>query len=326
MVSARTGVAVLQDARSHVPLPMVVRYDGDCSSLPPKRLGRLLERIESRRRYMGSLSHAHRLPNGLNEPAQAWRQALAAVKLPLGANMAYLIALGEPGQSFHPADILRLDKIADCLGPALRHERQTLVSERRRIERLLHDRFAGTLTQLLFGPGRLARGNLNFAERRLVVRGHADARSALADLRNVLDQVTSGPTRSSTSDCLTDLLQNLVDDGVDVSTDVDDDLASSLSTDALACVYEVAREAIVNVRRHACASRVDLTLKRENRIVTLTVVDDGRGLSRAAQRSLWGGHGLRLMRERVAELGGELLIKCAAGVGTQLVASLPATD
>jgi signal transduction histidine kinase len=53
--------------------------------------------------------------------------------------------------------------------------------------------------------------------------------------------------------------------------------------------------------------------------VTLEVQDDGVGLPSLAE----GGHGLRNMQQRVADLGGTLTIDGAAGRGTTVRAVLP---
>jgi signal transduction histidine kinase len=70
-------------------------------------------------------------------------------------------------------------------------------------------------------------------------------------------------------------------------------------------VYHVAAEALMNAYRHAQAASVRIRVASEtDASVVLEVVDDGEGP--AAERL--AGVGLRSMRERSAELGGELEI------------------
>jgi signal transduction histidine kinase len=54
-------------------------------------------------------------------------------------------------------------------------------------------------------------------------------------------------------------------------------------------------------------------------IVTLTVVDDGRGFTLPAPR----GNGLAGIRERAALLAGELTIASTPGTGTRIAVALP---
>jgi signal transduction histidine kinase len=81
-------------------------------------------------------------------------------------------------------------------------------------------------------------------------------------------------------------------------------LAAVLVSRCAADVVQVAREALSNVRRHADASTVQLTLSRAGPRVLLEIIDDGRGLAPNTEPGL----GLGNMRARAAALGGELLI------------------
>jgi two-component system, NarL family, sensor histidine kinase UhpB len=88
-------------------------------------------------------------------------------------------------------------------------------------------------------------------------------------------------------------------------------------------LYRVAEEAVANAGRHAGASRVDVRLHREGDGVELRIVDDGRGFDTAhlAAPAL----GLASMRERVALVGGELVVASRPGAGASVVARVPLT-
>jgi two-component system, NarL family, sensor kinase len=90
-------------------------------------------------------------------------------------------------------------------------------------------------------------------------------------------------------------------------------------------VFELARELLGNAGRHAQASRIDVSLHRDDGQLVLTVADDGRGMepdSRA--EALRAGHiGLASFAERVAHAGGRLDIESATGRGTTVTARLP---
>jgi signal transduction histidine kinase len=87
-------------------------------------------------------------------------------------------------------------------------------------------------------------------------------------------------------------------------------------------ILRVAQEAIANAARHADATAVRLELRAVAGGAVLEVSDDGRGFDVSPGSTPTGGVGLRLMRERVAELGGELVVDSRPGGGTTVRALL----
>jgi signal transduction histidine kinase len=80
-----------------------------------------------------------------------------------------------------------------------------------------------------------------------------------------------------------------------------------LSPEARLAVYRTAQEALTNVRRHATAERVEMTLAYLPDAVTLTVEDRAfNGGAPPVTAGATGGYGLTGMRERAELLGGEL--------------------
>jgi signal transduction histidine kinase len=97
----------------------------------------------------------------------------------------------------------------------------------------------------------------------------------------------------------------------------------SLSTETAA--LRIAREAVVNAVKHASPSRIAIHLAYEDRLLRLSVRDDGPGFAPGAESAASnGGHwGIKGMRERASRAGGTLEITGAAGDGTTLALSLP---
>jgi signal transduction histidine kinase len=87
-------------------------------------------------------------------------------------------------------------------------------------------------------------------------------------------------------------------------------------------LFRIAQEALTNVRRHADASEVLITLERKASVLRLTVRDDGCGFDVAALRN-GPSHGLRGMRERARGLGDTLRIDSNPGDGTCITVELP---
>ena len=93
-------------------------------------------------------------------------------------------------------------------------------------------------------------------------------------------------------------------------------------------LYRVSQEALTNVRKHAPAARVRVTLKRDGACVRLGVRDWGRGFHPDSVGN-GGGPGERVglssMRERISLLGGRFSINSEPGLGTEVTAEIPLT-
>jgi len=96
-----------------------------------------------------------------------------------------------------------------------------------------------------------------------------------------------------------------------------------LADEVRVALYRVAQEALTNVARHAAATRAQLALvpERDGQALLLTVDDDGRGMP--AEKSP-GGLGLFGMAERVAILGGSLVVAPSPHGGVRVAVRVPA--
>jgi signal transduction histidine kinase len=86
--------------------------------------------------------------------------------------------------------------------------------------------------------------------------------------------------------------------------------------------YRITQEALTNVARHSLATQVEVTLRAKEGMLTLAVVDNGRGFisEELAESDCLGMAG---MRERASLMGGNLEIQSRAGIGTQIYCMLP---
>jgi signal transduction histidine kinase len=86
--------------------------------------------------------------------------------------------------------------------------------------------------------------------------------------------------------------------------------------------YLIFKEAINNILRHANASKVVLTIRKEGRVLAMSIVDDGEGFHPEQVRE---GNGVTNMRRRAESLNGELVISSSPGKGTavRLKARIP---
>jgi two-component system nitrate/nitrite sensor histidine kinase NarX len=91
-------------------------------------------------------------------------------------------------------------------------------------------------------------------------------------------------------------------------------------------VLHILQEALSNVRKHASATRVGLTVHRDA-VYRFAVSDDGRGFNVDAAPDAAEAHiGLRIMRERAQRIGGNIELRSQPGSGTQVVLTLPAVQ
>ncbi|HYE25552.1 MAG TPA: GAF domain-containing sensor histidine kinase [Clostridia bacterium] len=110
--------------------------------------------------------------------------------------------------------------------------------------------------------------------------------------------------------------------GVHARVAISDDIGR-LAPEVEAAIYRVVQESLHNVAKHAQAKSVNIQMSREDGILTLTVEDDGVGISATASPSR-RSFGLAGMRERVSTLGGTLKLSSRKGQGTRITVAVPA--
>jgi signal transduction histidine kinase len=217
------------------------------------------------------------------------------------------------------------------LAEARRTEGARAVEERRRVARDLHD----SVSQALFSTVLHART----AQKALVQEGGSAAgpvgRSlgAIADLtRSVQIEVralVSELRRDPVHDGLVVALARHAS-GVRTSEGLTIDVQAPKPRLALSPVVEtqlfaIGREALANVQKHAGARSAHVRVEAEQGQVVVEVRDDGRGFDPAAGHP--GHFGLDSMRTRAAEIGGQITITSAPGLGTLVRVHVPvATD
>jgi signal transduction histidine kinase len=87
-------------------------------------------------------------------------------------------------------------------------------------------------------------------------------------------------------------------------------------------VFRILQETLTNVARHAQATRVSISLKKEDGNLILRVRDNGRGITETEISSA-GSLGILGIRERAHILGGTVLIAGVPGKGTTVTAAIP---
>ena len=89
-------------------------------------------------------------------------------------------------------------------------------------------------------------------------------------------------------------------------------------------LFRILQEALTNVARHAHAGAVRIGVRQRGRMLTLTIRDNGRGITKN-QLSSVDSIGLLGMTERARLLGGSLTIAGSRGRGTTVTMTVPMT-
>ena len=204
---------------------------------------------------------------------------------------------------------------------AAQAEELATIQERNRLAREIHDGLGHSLTVINMQiQGALAVLDQDRARaEQILTRAQECARDALADVRHSVAALRAPPSeRRPLPEALASLAAESDAAGLP-TTLVVAGVPRPLSPQTELTLYRAAQEGLTNVRRHACATRADVTLDyRDAERVRLEVRDDGLGAA-----STDGGFGLLGLRERVQLLGGTLAIRTAPGQGLALRVELP---
>lgn len=96
---------------------------------------------------------------------------------------------------------------------------------------------------------------------------------------------------------------------------------------AAIALYRIVQESLTNASKYAEATRLAVSLAREDDHLVLEIRDNGRGLPADIEtRRTSGHHGLLGMEQRVIALGGTLQIDSPPGAGVTVRVEVPLTD
>ena len=209
-----------------------------------------------------------------------------------------------------------------------RIEREAIIEERRRIAREIHDGVAQSLSYLnlktksvsdLLTSKDTVQALTELNEIREVVQ------DTYEDIRESIDQLSTEIRSVSVLTALGNYVNEFSsNNGIPVEFGVSRPFAQ-LSPVAELQLLRIAQEALTNVRRHAMASGVELTLSNTGDEVEMIVKDDGKGFNlEELEKYTPGYHGLNIIKERAEGLGGNFSITTAPGQGTEVKINLPA--
>jgi len=242
----------------------------------------------------------------------------------------YLACLLQQEQSSHEhtKDLLRKLDIAHAQLStyALRVEELTMITERQRIARDLHDTLvqgvAGLLMQMNVVQTHLQHQRAERAQE-ILEQVMAAARDTLADARCAIGELRTACIRPND---LVEVVQEEISRfraTTQVSCIIDIALLSRTPAPFCEHVLRTITEGLTNVARHAHAQTVQIHVTQCGEVLTVEVCDDGIGFNPAITDTQIGRYGLLGMRERAKLIGGHVEVRTASAAGTTLRFHLP---
>lgn len=87
-------------------------------------------------------------------------------------------------------------------------------------------------------------------------------------------------------------------------------------------IFRAVQELLSNAQRHSDGSKVNVHIDTQEETVEVSVEDDGKGFN--VDQALEGSMGIKVIKDRVDILGGEMIIDTAVGQGTRIHFEVPA--
>jgi len=253
------------------------------------------------------------------------------------AGRLFLVNGKRPNGPFHKEDLAWLERVALHVAPSLenifllRHLRaRAIEAERSRISRDLHDGILQTLLSIEI--------QLDVLRRRVASSpDHAESslaglqqtvRNESAELRHFVTDLR--PVRVQSAD-LVDLMRGFAEryrNESNLALDLLVDSADLHAPDRVCReVFQIYREALNNIKKHAKATHVVVKLSQDDSRLLLVVDDNGEGFSFAGKFTGDELDRLRLgpisIKERTRTVNGDLTVESNPGHGARLTIEIP---
>jgi two-component system nitrate/nitrite sensor histidine kinase NarX len=205
----------------------------------------------------------------------------------------------------------------------------SVLEERDRLARELHDDLAqalgylnvkASITNELLVSGSIDQARESLSELKGVAKFiYTDVREAIFNLR------TTVSSRLGLIPTLHEYIEEYkAHYNLDVQLLVDCPDGGELPPEVANQLLRVIQEALINVRKHAAASKVFVQYRQNPHLIFISVEDDGKGFTPTPEITPNRQHiGLQVMRERVEGIGGSLELVSQPGQGTRVVVQVP---
>jgi signal transduction histidine kinase len=206
-------------------------------------------------------------------------------------------------------------------GKLLTHVVEAQEDERRRIALDVHDDYLQSLAAVRMRLERLRDGLGDGAEREDADRLAEEVAAITERMRGLVFDLRPPALDWAGVGSALRLYLEETRERFGLSYRLDVDLPEEPSEGARLAAYRIAQEAITNVRKHAAAGHVEVSVASRDGGLGVTVRDDGKGIESAPGTRSFGLAG---MRERAESAGGWWRIESQPGEGTTVEFWLPA--
>ncbi len=200
-------------------------------------------------------------------------------------------------------------------------EQETLLNERKRLLREIHDTVAYTLTNLVMML-EAAKYMLKHSGNQLgehLEQTRAQANNGLTEIHRVLQDLQPIPfSRTSGLYAIQQLVTTFAK-ATRIAVDLNlGNAPLNFGDNQELVAYRFVQEGITNALRHGRATWISISFSLFNQAIHILIEDNGIGADEPAE-----GYGLAGMRERIERLGGTLRISSNPGSGFRLLATIP---
>ncbi|HSG41858.1 MAG TPA: sensor histidine kinase [Anaerolineales bacterium] len=208
---------------------------------------------------------------------------------------------------------------------AAKIETLAVAEERNRLARDLHDSVTQSLYSLtLFAEAaadELSAGELDTVGNHLKELRQT-SRQALQEMRLMIFELR--PPELEKKGLTLALQERLeaVESRAGIETSIQVNFTERLNPKLELGLYSIAREAMNNILKHSKATKVNITLNKENEKLILEIRDNGIGLDDSAEK-FSSGLGIKGMQERANQIGASLNLERVPEGGTLLKVEVP---
>lgn len=193
-------------------------------------------------------------------------------------------------------------------------ENYTLLKERNRIAREMHDNVGHSLTMSLVELENYALDNVPEGKRDEYNKITARIRKALHDLRTTVHKMRDSASYLNEID---KLIENLKMDNI-VAINYSRDDIKNIKEEIYKCLYNIIQESITNGIKHGNAKAFIIVIREQSNNIVLRIINNGKGCTAYKK-----GFGMKSMEGRLHALGGTLNIDTAVDEGFTVTAKVP---
>jgi signal transduction histidine kinase len=199
--------------------------------------------------------------------------------------------------------------------------------ERRRLAGDLHDRIGQALALCQIKLGLLTQMNQSSYFEDKIKEVHDGIEQIIQDTRTLTFEVSPPVLYELGLEAAIEWFAEETEKQHHIKVHLAIDVSETLNNETInVFAFRALRELILNVVKHACAKRIEISIRHLTNRLYLQIVDDGVGFDTAA---LWPhgatdcGFGLFSIQERAESLGGQFSIRSTPGMGTRAELILP---